>query len=738
MLRTSVRSHVQRIGHRRLHLSVSDEIREALNAKMPVVALESTIISHGLPYPENIEMALKVEQEIRNNGAIPATTAFINGIPKVGLKTREIEQLAEYARKGLVNKVSRRDISYTIAQKLYGGTTISSTMILSHKAGIEVFATGGLGGVHKGGELTLDVSADLEELGRTPVSVVCAGPKAILDIPRTMEYLETKGCMVATMGPPGTNVPGFYTRDSGVKSPYNFNSYLEAAQIIRDGNEFGLNSGYLFCCPPPREVALDDNFINDIIEQACQNAAAAGISGKELTPFLLREIASKTSGASVKCNISFVLNNCKIAANIAASLSKLKQNIIPRYEPKNQRGTMTSQETSGNEKETKVLSAVIGSVALDTQCTFNSSHIYQGDSNPGKASTSIGGVGHNVALSANYSNRSSQHQTTLISAVGKDIAGKHILSGLGMSADGIYINESERTAQYISIHSRDGELYIAGSDMDIVTQLPIKHITNKLKSLKPNVVLVDANVSVEVLEHLITLREKMGFKLIFEPTSECKAQKIAQAKNLKVYPNHGFDLITPTVTELKGIYEALDKNNKFDLDNWFPVLDSFKIDRNLSVNKKASTGELKYLLDNGIFQTASFLLPYFPRMVIKHGSKGIYIFSMEKDTDPATLELISKYSDYSMYCTGEHVGGQQQGVLVEHHAVPAGNTTVTSVTGAGDTLVGILLNEISIDPEFLELKDPARRKHRLDRAQYGARITLEDKETISKNLKELP
>ncbi|KAG0684812.1 hypothetical protein C6P41_001709 [Kluyveromyces marxianus] len=729
----------KRVGFRRYHLKISDEVKDALHNKRPIVSLESTIISHGLPYPQNIEMALAVECEIRRNGAVPATIAFIKGVPKVGLDATEIEQLAEYAQKGAINKVSRRDIAYTMANKLYGGTTISSTMILSEKAGISVFATGGLGGVHKGGELTLDVSADLEELGRTPVAVVCAGPKAILDIPRTMEYLETKGCMVATMGPKGTNVPGFYTRDSGVKSPYNFQSYAEAAQIIHSGNSFGLRSGYLLCCPPPKEVALDEHIINGIIEEACREAEYRGVAGKELTPFLLKEIALKTGGASVSCNISFVLNNASIASKIALELSRLQntgQAAIDN-EPLHLKSSQNDLASNKEEINKKTYSAVIGSVALDTQCKLNSAKVYKFDSNPGKASNSIGGVGHNVALSANLSNRSSNHETVLISSVGDDYAAKDILSDFGMSKEGIYVDKTQSTAQYISLLTQDGELFIAGSDMDIATKIPLDHIKEKIKSLNPNVVLVDANISVPVLQYIVTLRKELGFKLIFEPTSSAKASKIANIKNLGVYPNHDFDIISPTENELKAIHQAMDNAGKFDLDNWFPVLDSLKIDKNISIKNRASNKHLKYLLDVGIFQTASLLLPYFPRIIVKNGARGVYIFSIEKVNSPSKLQLLSQNSDFCMFAKGDVINGDQYGVLVENHAVPV-RVDVSNVSGAGDTLVGVLLNELSINPSCLDIDDISRRKNCLDRAQLGAKLSIEDTETISKKLRHLP
>lgn len=315
---------------RNYSLHISEEVKQALNDKIkPVVSLESTIITHGLPYPQNLAMAQDVEKAIRDNGGIPSTCAFIHGKPYVGLHPDQLSFLAEESSRGTINKVSRRDIGYTMANRLHGGTTIALTMILSHKAGIKVFATGGLGGVHKDGQQTFDVSADLTELGRTPVSVVCSGPKSILDIGLTMEYLETQGVFVGTYnddGRPNIQVPGFYCRESGIKSPYSFSSFSNAAEIIHyHNNVMGLDSGNVICIPPPHESALSSSFIDEIIARANQEAQANNISGKDLTPFLLANIARETNGKSVECNVKFVLNNAKAATEIARNLLDLEK-----------------------------------------------------------------------------------------------------------------------------------------------------------------------------------------------------------------------------------------------------------------------------------------------------------------------------------------------------------------------------------------------------------------------------
>lgn len=314
-------------------LEISEEVRQALNDKYPVVSLESTIVTHGLPYPQNLIMARQVEQEIRNHGGIPATCAFIGGKPIVGLCSNQLEYLAEQSKIHKAIKISRRDIGYSMAHQLNGGTTIALTMILSNLAGIRVFATGGLGGVHKDGHITMDVSADLTELGRTPVSVVCSGPKSILDITLTMEYLETQGVFIGTFNDgqdivqkEGIDVPGFYCRSSGVKSPYIFHNFSEAARIIHNQNEvMGLESGNVFCIPPSKDIALPSDVINTVIADAIEEAKAGNVIGKELTPFLLNKIAAHTKGKSVDCNIKFVLNNAKSATKIAKELVSLNK-----------------------------------------------------------------------------------------------------------------------------------------------------------------------------------------------------------------------------------------------------------------------------------------------------------------------------------------------------------------------------------------------------------------------------
>ena len=298
------------------YIEISPEVQKALEDNTPIVALESTIISHGMPYPKNVETALKAQQVVRENGAVPATIAIINGKLKVGLTDAEIDYFGKKGRE--IAKVSRRDIPYIVATKQDGATTVSATMLIANFANIKIFATGGIGGVHRGAELTMDISCDLEELGKTNVSVVCAGAKAILDLPKTLEYLETKGVLV--VGYKTKKLPAFYSSSSD----YNVDVCIEdpsvIAELINVKNELRLDGGVLITNPIPSEYEVPHEVIDEVINQAITEMNEKNIIGKEQTPFLLAKICELTNGVSLESNIKLVYNNCKLAAQIAKNL----------------------------------------------------------------------------------------------------------------------------------------------------------------------------------------------------------------------------------------------------------------------------------------------------------------------------------------------------------------------------------------------------------------------------------
>ena len=301
------------------YLDVAPEVQAALDAGKPVVALESTIISHGMPYPQNVETALNVEKIIRENGAVPATIAVIGGRLKAGLSKDEIDYLGKTGTK--VAKASRRDLPVLVAEGRDGATTVTTTMIIAHMAGIKIFATGGIGGVHRGAQQTFDISADLEELAHTPVMVVCAGAKSILDLGLTLEYLETHGVPVIGYGT--EELPAFYTRKSGFKVDYRIDTPAELAKAFHVKREIGLEGGMLVTNPIPEEYSMDHEVINKAIDEAVEEAKKLGIHGKETTPFLLAKIKDLTGGDSLASNIQLVYNNAQLAAKTAGELCKL-------------------------------------------------------------------------------------------------------------------------------------------------------------------------------------------------------------------------------------------------------------------------------------------------------------------------------------------------------------------------------------------------------------------------------
>ncbi|KAJ8916164.1 hypothetical protein NQ315_016303 [Exocentrus adspersus] len=305
------------------YIDVKEEVRSALETGKPVVALESTIITHGMPFPENIKCAFEVENTVRNQGAVPATVAIVNGRVKVGLSSEELSLLGDTKASSPI-KTSRRDMPYIISNKLNGGTTVCGTLVVASKVDIPVFATGGIGGVHRNAHETFDISADLVELGRCGIAVVSSGVKSILDISKTLEYLETQGVFVATFGG-SKEFPAFYSRISGCEAPYSLKTEEEAARVIKCSRELDMKSGLLIAVPVPESDALAPELINSVIQEALDGVIKhkVNVLGKDITPHLLEAVARITSGKSLKTNIALIKNNAKVAASISVALAAL-------------------------------------------------------------------------------------------------------------------------------------------------------------------------------------------------------------------------------------------------------------------------------------------------------------------------------------------------------------------------------------------------------------------------------
>lgn len=302
-----------------MNLKINPEVQQALSENKPVVALESTIISHGMPYPQNVKTALQVEAILREKGVVPATIGIIDGVCIAGMSPDEIE---EFGKRQGIAKVSRRDLATIVARKEWGATTVATTMIIAAMANIKVFVTGGIGGVHRGAEVSMDISADLQELAHTNVAVICAGAKAILDLPKTLEYLETQG--VPVLGYQTKELPAFYTSHSGIELDYQMDSAKEIAETIHTKWELNLQGGVIVANPIPTEYEMEPAYMHQVIEEALQDAKEQGVHGKDCTPFLLAAVKEKTGGASLDSNIQLVYNNARLGADIASELCKLK------------------------------------------------------------------------------------------------------------------------------------------------------------------------------------------------------------------------------------------------------------------------------------------------------------------------------------------------------------------------------------------------------------------------------
>lgn len=706
-------------------LQVAAEVQQAVSEGRPVVALESTIITHGLPHPANIEMAESVEQIVRSQGAVPATVGFVNGIPKVGLTKEDLEQMADTTKPRV--KISRRDVANVMAGKLTGGTTIAATMLLAHRAGIDVFATGGLGGVSRPFEL-MDVSADLDELSKTPVSVVCSGPKSILDVGRTIEYLETKGVPVFTyddgqFGDSPIHIPGFYTRDSGVKTPFTFDDFSTAASVIYEGKyQLAMENGYVFCIPAPIDISLPDEFIADVIRRALIEASERGINGKELTPFLLAQINEMTKGVSVQCNVSFVKNNALIGSRIAKELARLRgrKSTVQPVKPSQPASQSASAEPIIPETIDLV---IVGSVALDTLGAIGSKDTMQiGDSNPGTIAQSIGGVGFNVGLAAGASGA---HPLLISSLNAEDSAGQSILNRMkanGLPTDGL-CNATSRTAQYSAIHDPDGKLVVACADMDSVEQMNSESVQDRLSRYSPKSILVDSNVSVDVLNTTMKHARNTHTPLIYEPTSAIKAAKLAST-NLHCYPFNDVYLMSPTVAELRTIFNSFHETGKFDdLDGWFTVLDELQLDK---VRDKLDTVARRIPLvekyaEDGVFQQVFRLLPYVPNIIVKDGANGLLVVQLNEHDQ-------EQYEGQDSF-TLLHRCSNGFNVIVQHYpALPV--TDVCSVTGAGDSLIGYMVAKLAANPGIFDILGE-RRDALIMNAQKAACLSLASRDAVN-------
>lgn len=547
------------------------------------MALESTIISHGMPYPKNLEVARDLESIVRSAGAVPATIAIMHGVPTIGLTADQLHVLAKDQKQ--VIKASTRDLAYVTASGKMGATTVASTMRLAHLAGIKVFATGGIGGVHRGAESTMDVSTDLIELGRVPVAVVCAGIKSILDIPKSLEVLETQG--VPVIGFQTQQFPSFFTNTSGMQVHARADSPGDVARMLFAQDVLCPQIGSVIAVPNP--TPADPVLINLAIQEALAEADRRGIAGNAITPFLLEKIEALTRGQSLSANIALVRNNVRVATAIAMEYALMKTSSSDHSsnkkslhfgpsaskssisDPAAAATTTTAAATVQRSQQGRSYDAVVvGGAVVDMIGTVvpsssssalpSSQPTILGSSNPGKVVTSFGGVGRNIAANM------AQHnvRTALVTAVGDDLSGhnllKHaescgidvqhvkIVSSTNVGTSSAKTSETPRTAVYQAIHDHNGDLCVGVADMDIFQHVSPAYLDQLNHLLTPQhclLVVSDGNLSVPSFRHLSQLCRDRHLTLCFEPTSDHKCLLPLHAEALDA-----IDIIKPNVSEL--------------------------------------------------------------------------------------------------------------------------------------------------------------------------------------------
>ncbi|KAI1176251.1 Indigoidine synthase A like protein-domain-containing protein [Nemania sp. FL0916] len=701
-------------------LRVSEEVTEALATNKPVVALETTIYTHGA-----LGNDLDLEGIVRRNGAIPAVVGILEGVPTVGLTPDEVIHMVE----GSPRKVSRRDIAYVVGtsmtgRKINGGTTIAGTMVLARLAGIRVFGTGGLGGVHRGGHESFDISADLTELGRTRMAVICSGIKGFLDIPRTFEYLETQGAMVSTFADGRTgdvDFPGFWTRETGIKSPFVVEDEEHAAAILLAQEKLGIESGLLFANPIPEKDSIPGKEMSRIIEQAVREADEEGAHGFRNTPFILGRIRELTKGASAPANKALVRSNVERAAKVAGALSRL---------------TSEGASSSNSPVTPQADILVAGSVAVDLSCDYTGVNPLQDPipqlhtSNPSHISQSIGGVGRNVALAAHRINKHAK--VRLCSMVGRDLAGSTVLASLESSGMDISCiqqlsrdeHPGSRTAQYVSVNDANKHLVLAMADMDIFTNQTFSPSwTSIVKSSSPKWLVVDANWKDHDIRRWMQAGKQNKAQIAYEPVSKAKSERLfcseRSIENLGVFPNATVDLATPNQYELAAMHTAAQTNEYFDSPRWWSVIDAFGMrgarDRFLKITSATMT-------DAGIPQQAIQLLPYIPTIVTKLGSAGALLTTILRRDDPRLFDAAHEQFILTRCTNGDaNVGGVYMRLFLPSENV----IDAVSVNGIGDTFLGTLVAGLAQGGKIQNL---------VDVAQKAAVLTLRSSESVSDKL----
>ncbi|ETK80211.1 hypothetical protein L915_14053 [Phytophthora nicotianae] len=652
-------------------LALSEEVSEALygRVKKPVVALESTIISHGMPFPQNLEMAKHVEEIVRSHGACPATVCIADGSLKVGLAEQDLTQLAELGAGA--KKCSTRDIAAAVTdKKVVGATTVSSTMRIAHAAGIKVFVTGGIGGVHRFCEETMDISTDLMELSRTPVAVVCAGVKSILDIPRTLEFLETHS--VPVIGYKTDQFPAFFTQDSGEKAHLRRDTPQDIARLILESEALELPNGHIIAVPNPEPVPSE--LINEAIELGLKEVADKNIHGQAVTPYLLKRVNEITQGVSLTSNIDLVNNNATVGSQIACALFALENgyvvdslaNSVVDYSLPDKKPSSTS---SGN----RVL--VVGGLVLDI-ISSSTSPLIRGTSNIGTIKQSSGGVGRNIAECLHRL----RLDPLLVSSIGSDASGSILLENLkklGMNTSGIRISDNLSTAVYSAVLDSTGDMDAAVADMSAFESIESKVISDKAID-KAKLVIADGNLIPATIGDLFTRCVHLGVDTWFEPTSVQKAIRVVEGGGVS-----SMKYMSPNADELHAISNAIRQETELSAEN-NAAHERFPLTKESGIIPQEEMERLKNDLITTLLAMADGDTKRPKHVMVTLGKNGVLVASINMAAD--NLREIVDDCDFDVEIWGMHHVHGGHSVTMVH--LPGIEIPVKNCTGAGDSLVG--------------------------------------------------